>query len=147
MKEVSLPLRQAVITALSPFTVEGVTIPLADSFLNPNVSPATYRGAECYILITDQSEAETIGTRCNERQSVALTIDIVTKFPIGNGGKLASEKISQYIQPLINTTLDLGADFQLLNVDKINAFTRVEFGTTEVAYRKIINYSFDVFEL
>lgn len=147
MKEVSLPLRQAVISALSPFTIEGITFPLVDSFLNPNVSPVSYRGADCYILITDQSEAQTLGTRCNERQSVALTIDIVTKFPIGNGGKLASEKISAFIQPLINTDLDLGSDFQLLNVDKINAFTRIEQGTTEIAYRKIINYSFDVFEL
>lgn len=147
MKEVSLPLRQAVISALSPLTIEGVTFPLVDSFLNPNVSPVSYRGAECYVLITDQSEAETLGNRCSERQSVALTIDIVTKFPIGNGGKLASEKISQYIQPLINRTLDLSPDFQLLNVDKINALSRIEQGTTEVAYRKIINYSFDIFEL
>jgi hypothetical protein len=147
MIEAGLTLRQAVLTALSPLTVESVVIPLQDSFLNPNTVLPLYRGARCYVLITDQNESETTGNRCNERQSLSLTIDIITKFPKGSGGKLASEKISEVIQPLITNSLDLGSSFQLLKVDKINALSRIEFGSTEVAFRKVINYSFDVFEL
>jgi hypothetical protein len=41
-KEVASDLRKAVIDAITPLVVGGVTIPVKDSFLNPTVTPANY---------------------------------------------------------------------------------------------------------
>jgi hypothetical protein len=148
MKEVSSELRKAVIEAITPLTVAGVTIPVRDTFFPPTANPATYQNGQCYVLITDQDEAETTNNDCSTRQNVRLTIDIVTKFPTGNGGKKASEDISNAIQQaVILGSINLPADWQILNIRKDFSRTIIEQGSTQVAYRKLISYTFDVFEV
>lgn len=148
MKEVSGELRKAVIDAITPLVVGGVTIPVKDSFFPPTQTPATYLNALCYVLVTDQDEAETTNNDCSTRQNSRITIDIVTKFPSGFGGKNASEMISDEIQGSIGLTqIIIPSDWQILNIRKDFSRTIIEQGTTQTAYRKLISYTFDIFEV
>jgi hypothetical protein len=146
-KEVASDLRKAVIDAITPLVVGGVTIPVKDSFLNPTVTPANYLGGHAYVLITDQSDTEVIGNRCSPRQTVNLTIDIVTKFPMGASGKLASENIASSIRPMVTKPI-IAMPSEWLIVD-IKSFSQsiIEQGTTQVAYRKLLRYSFDIWQV
>lgn len=147
MKEVASELRKAVLDAITPLVVGGVTIPVTDSFFTPTEEVVNYAGAICYAIISDQDEAETTNNDCSTRQNARLTIDIVTKFPMGFGGKKASEDISNEIQQAI--TLDniaIDSDFQILNIRKDFSRTIIEQGTSQIAYRKLISYTFDIFE-
>jgi hypothetical protein len=146
-KEVASDLRKAVIDAITPLVVGGVTIPVKDSFLNPNVTPANYLGGQAYVLITDQSDTEVIGNRCSPRQTVNLTIDIVTKFPMGASGKLASENIASSIRPMVTKPI-IAMPSEWLIVD-IKSFSQsiIEQGTTQIAYRKLLRYSFDIWQV
>jgi hypothetical protein len=146
-KEVASDLRKAVIDAITPLVVGGVTIPVKDSFLNPTVTPANYLGGQAYVLITDQSDTEVIGNRCSPRQTVNLTIDIVTKFPMGASGKLASENIASSIRPMVTKPI-IAMPSEWLIVD-IKSFSQsiIEQGTTQVAYRKLLRYSFDIWQV
>jgi len=147
MKEIASDLRKAVIDAITPLVISGVTIPVRDSFLNPNVSPASYLGGKAYVLITDQNDAETIGNRCSGRQTVGLTIDIITKFPVGSSGRLASENFSSVIRPLITkTNLVLPSDWLIIDMKSFGQ-SIIEQGSSEIAYRKLLRYSFDIWEV
>lgn len=148
MKEVASELRKAVLDAVTPLELDETEIPVRDTFFPPNATEATYGGGSCYVLITDQDEAETTNNDCDTRQNVRLTIDIVTKFPTGFGGKKASEEISNVIQQAItipNITID--ADWQIVNIRKDFSRTIIEQGTSQMAYRKLISYTFDIFEV
>jgi hypothetical protein len=148
MKEISSDIRKAVIDAITPLNLAGITIPVKDSFLNPNVTPATYLGGQAYVLITDQDENETTNNDCSLRQNVRLTIDIVTKFPSGSGGKKASEDISNFIQEnIVLGNISIFSSWQILNIRKDFSRSIIEQGSTQVAFRKLISYTFDIFEL
>jgi hypothetical protein len=146
-KEVASDLRKAVIDAITPLIVGGVTIPVKDSFLNPMVTPANYLGGQAYVLITDQTDTELIGNRCSPRQTANLTIDIVTKFPMGASGKLASENISSSIRPMITKSiLVMPSDWLIIDIKSFSQ-SIIEQGTTQIAYRKLLRYSFDIWQV
>lgn len=146
-KEVASDLRKAVIDAITPLTVGGVTIPVKDSFLNPMVTPANYLGGQAYVLITDQTDTEVIGNRCSPKQTANLTIDIVTKFPMGSSGKLASENISSSIRPMITKSiLVMPSDWLIIDIKSFSQ-SIIEQGTTQIAYRKLLRYSFDIWQV
>jgi len=146
-KEVASDLRKAVIDAITPLVVGGVTIPVKDSFLNPNVTPANYVGGQAYVLITDQTDTEVIGNRCSPRMTANLTIDIVTKFPIGSSGKLASENIASSIRPMVTKqVLVMPSDWLIIDIKSFSQ-SIIEQGSTQVAYRKLLRYSFDIWQV
>jgi len=145
MNEIATTLRTAIITAISPLTIQGVTLPIFDSRVNPSVAIPTLRGAQCYVIIRDQQEVETIGCKVGTRQNAIITLDCIAKYPANVGSKITSELISGAIQPLINRNLVLSG-WNVINVTKVNSNDIVEQGLTQTAYRKIITYSFDVFE-
>jgi hypothetical protein len=146
-KEVASDLRKAVIDAITPLVVGGVTIPVKDSFLNPNVTPANYLGGQAYVLITDQTDTEITGNRCSPRMTANLTIDIVTKFAIGFSGKLASENIASSIRPMITKqVLVMPSDWLIIDIKSFSQ-SIIEQGTTQVAYRKLLRYSFDIWQV
>ena len=148
MKEVASEIRKAVYDAITPLTLSGVTIPVYDSFFPPTASEASYDGGTAYVLITDQDEAETTNNDCSTRQNVRLSIDIVTKFPMGFGGKKASENISNSIQQNITlANISIPVDWQVINIRKDFSRTIIEQGSSLMAYRKLISYTFDVFEV
>ena len=146
-KEVASDLRKAVIDSITPLVVGGVTIPVGDSILNPGIIPATYLGGEAYVLITDQVDTEIVGNKCSPRQTVNLTIDIVTKFPMGFSGKLASENIASSIRPMVTKPI-LAMPPQWLIID-IKSFSQsiIEQGSSQMAYRKLLRYSFDIWQV
>ena len=146
MKEIASNLRKSIIDSISPLIVNGVTIPIQDERLNPNTTPASFEGSQAYVIISDQNEAETTDNKCGVRQSANITIDIVTKYPLNGGGKKACEDISNVIQLIIDRFIIIPG-WQILNVRKEFSRNIIEQGQTLTAYRKLISYTFDCFEM
>jgi hypothetical protein len=148
MREISTDIRVAIINAITPLVVGGVTIPVHDTELPSTINPAVYLGSQAYVLITDQNEAETTNNDCSIRQNAVIQISIVTKFPQGSGGKKASENISNLIQQnMLLSNLDLPADLQAINIRKNFSRVQIEQGSSQIGYQKIISYTLDVFQV
>jgi hypothetical protein len=148
MRDIATDIRKAVIAAISPLTLSGVTIPVMDTELPPSVNPANYQGSAAYVLITDQNETETTNNDCSIRQNATFQISIVTKFAQGNGGKLLSENISNAIQLKMNLDdLVLPGDLQAVNIRKNFSRVQIEQGSSQIAYQKILSYTLDIFQV
>jgi hypothetical protein len=148
MRDIATDIRKAVIAAISPLTLSGVTLPVYDTELPPSVNPANYQGSAAFVLITDQNEAETTNNDCSIRQNATFQINIVTKFAQGNGGKLLSENISNAIQLKMNLDdLVLPADLQAVNIRKNFSRVQIEQGSSQIAYQKILSYTLDIFQV
>lgn len=148
MIEIATEIRKAIIAEISPLTLSGVTIPVYDTELPPGINPANYLGSQAYVLITDQNEAETTNNDCSIRQTASVTINIITKFQQGSGGKKASETISNVIQQAITKeNLTLPAGLQLLNLRKEFSRIQIETGSSQIGYQKIIGYNLDIFQV
>ena len=146
MKEISYRLRGALINAINPLTYLGTVIPVFDTVVNPNVSIPNINGAQCYVLINSQTNNETTNDKCQTRLDANINFDVVTKFPSGQGGYINAEKIGELISLEVNRSLSI-SDFKLLNVTMNFNQNLFEQGTSQFAFRKIISYRFDVFEL
>ena len=148
MRDIATDIRIAIIAAISPLTLSGVTLPVYDTELPPGINPANYQGSAAFVLITDQNEAETTNNDCSIRQNATFQINIVTKFAQGNGGKKLSEIISNAIQ--LKMTLDyliLPGDLQAVNIRKNFSRTQIEQGSSQIAYQKILSYTLDIFQV
>ena len=148
MREIATDIRIAVIDAISPLTLSGVTLPVYDTELPPTINPANYVNSAAYVLITDQNEAETTNNDCSIRQNATFQINIVTKFPQGSGGKKLSENISNAIQLKMNLTdIILPGDLQAVSITKNFSRTQIEQGSSQIAYQKILSYTLDIFQV
>ena len=148
MRDVGTDIRKAIINAISPLTLSGVTLPVYDTELPPGINPAVYQGSQAYVLITDQNETETTNNDCSIRQTATISINIITKFAQGSGGKKASETISNVIQQAITKeNLSFPADLQLVNLTKSFSRVLIEQGTSQIGYQKIIGYTLDIFQV
>ncbi len=148
MRDIATDIRIAIINAISPLTLSGVTLPVYDTELPPGINPAVYLGSQAYVLITDQNETETTNNDCSIRQSVTFQISIITKFAQGSGGKKLSENISNAIQQKMTLNyLNLPADLQAINIRKNFSRSQIEQGTSQIAYQKILSYTLDIFQV
>jgi hypothetical protein len=148
MREIATDIRIAVINAITPLTLSGVTLPVYDTELPPTINPANYVNSAAYVLITDQNEAETTNNDCSIRQNATIQISIVTKFPQGSGGKKLSENISNAIQQKMTLDyLTLPGDLQAINIRKNFSRTQIEQGSSQIAYQKILSYTLDIFQV
>jgi hypothetical protein len=148
MREIATDIRIAVIDAITPLVLSGVTIPVRDTQLPPTINPANYQGSAAYVLITDQNETETTNNDCSIRQSATFQISIVTKFPQGNGGKKLSENISNAIQQKMNLIdIVLPGDLKAINIRKNFSRVQIEQGSSQIAYQKILSYTLDIFQV
>ena len=146
MREIATDIRIAVINAITPLTLSGVTLPVYDTELPPTINPANYVNSAAYVLITDQNEAETTNNDCSIRQNATIQINIVTKFPQGSGGKKLSENISNAIQQKMTLQyLTLPVDLQAINIRKNFSRVQIEQGSSQIAYQKILSYTLDIF--
>jgi hypothetical protein len=146
MREIATDIRIAVINAITPLTLSGVTIPIYDTELPPTINPANYVNSAAFVLITDQNEAETTNNDCSIRQNATIQINIVTKFPQGSGGKKLSENISNAIQQKMTLDyLTLPGDLQAINIRKNFSRVQIEQGSSQIAYQKILSYTLDIF--
>jgi len=150
MNEISSILRIALINVISPLVVEGVTIPIFDSRVNPNVTIPSLNRGKCYVIIRDQQEVETLGCKVGYRQNALISLDIIAKYPANVGSRVTTELISGTIQPMIHEAnfAPLLAEFgwNLMKITKVSSRGLEENGNTETAYRKLITYQFDVFQ-
>jgi hypothetical protein len=148
MREIATDIRIAVINAITPLTLSGVTLPVYDTELPPTINPANYVNSAAYVLITDQNEAETTNNDCSIRQNATIQINIVTKFPQGSGGKKLSENISNAIQQKMTLDyLTFPGDLQVLDITKNFSRTQIEQGSSQIAYQKILSYTLDIFQV
>jgi len=148
MRDIATDIRIAVINAITPLTLSGVTLPVYDTELPPSITPANYQGSAAFVLITDQNEAETTNNDCSIRQNATFQINIVTKFAQGNGGKKLSENISNAIQLKMNLNdLVLPGDLQAVNIRKNFSRVQIEQGSSQIAYQKILSYTLDIFQV
>ncbi len=146
MREISTDIRVAIINAITPLTLSGTIIPVHDTELPVSIAPAIYLGSQAYVLITEQNETETTNNDCTIRQNATFQINIVTKFPQGNGGRKVSENISNAIQQKMNLTdIVLPIDLQAINIRKNFSRTQIEQGSSQIAYQKILSYTLDIF--
>jgi hypothetical protein len=146
MRDIATDIRKAIINAISPLTLSGVTLPVYDSELPPGINPAVYQGSQSYVLITDQNENETTNNDCSIRQNATFQISIITKFPQGSGGKKLSENISNAIQQKMTLDyLTLPVDLQAINIRKNFSRVQIEQGSSQIAYQKILSYTLDIF--
>lgn len=143
--ELSYRLRQALITALNPIQVNGITVPIFDQIVNPSATIPRINSGECYIIINGQSNTETTNDKCQNRFDGNITFDVITKFAKGSGGAITSELIGEQILSKVNDSLII-PEFNLLRVDLNFNQNLIEQGTSESAYRKIISFRFDVFQ-
>lgn len=145
MLEVSHHIRASYLTALASLKVGAISIPVHDEQLPAGVSPASINGGLAYVLILDQTETPTDFNKCGYIQSCSITLDVVTKFAKGSGGKLTSELISNEIQkivlPFASNGLTINSQFKIISVSKELSQGLVENTDTETAYRKIIIYT------
>lgn len=145
MRELSTALRDAYLTNLGGIIVDGVLIPFYDEALPINALAATLMGAQVYCLLLNQTETD-ISPKCMFSQEATMTVDIVTKFPQGKGGKYVSELISGLVQIAIyesasGSNLDLSPDFNCLSTRKEMSKGLTEFNTTSTVYRKLLMFS------
>jgi hypothetical protein len=148
MRDIATDIRIAVINAITPLTLSGVTLPVYDTELPPTINPANYVNSAAYVLITDQNEAETTNNDCSIRQNATIQINIVTKFPQGSGGKKLSENISNAIQQKMTLDyLTFPGDLQVLDITKNFSRTQIEQGSSQIAYQKILSYTLDIFQV
>lgn len=146
MRDIATDIRIAVIDAITPLTLSGVTLPVYDSELPPTINPANYVNSAAYVLITDQNETETTNNDCSIRQNATFQINIVTKFPQGSGGKKLSENISNAIQQKMNLDdLIFPLDLEVINIRKNFSRVQIEQGSSQIAYQKILSYTLDIF--
>lgn len=151
MKEVSYRIRDAYTTLLNPLTVASITIPIFDERVNPKSTIPTLKGGKAYVLITDQNEVETTNNQCSFRKTVTIALDIITKYPLNVGGKIASELIADKIQQIILSGVGIQAiyipEFQVLSSRLEMSRAMIENGDTETAYRKLLVFSHTIYEL
>jgi len=151
MKEISYRLRDAYATLLNPLTVESVVIPIFDERVNPKSVIPTFKGGKAYILITDQNEVETTNNQCTFRKTATIALDIVTKYPLNIGGKIASELISNAIQEIVLNGVGIQSiaipEFQVLTTRLEFSRSFIENGDTETAYRKLLVFTHSIYEL
>lgn len=156
MLDAAGPLRKAYLTLLSGVNFDGIPIPVYDEQLpNPvpagKLPPAELEVAKAYMLITNQTETD-ISPKCNFQQECSITIDIVTKFPVSQGGKALSEMIASQVQQLIYPSpdghnIDVSPDFNCWYVSKELSRGITEFNQDSTVYRKILVFTNKLEEL
>lgn len=117
----------------------------------PVVSDDRMITASPYIFLGPQSATD-IGGKDSWSDARTITVDICTSSSEGIGGPAESEDIANQICQLIAPTAvadwpDVGPDFQLATIEKVNEIDRVEKAPTETIYRKILMFRHQVHEL
>jgi hypothetical protein len=96
--------RMKIFEALNGFEYSGVTIPVFDEVVNPNVSLPSISGAEeVYIVLQDQQQhPSSVQTFCDPRFDLNITIRVVTKWGLVGSKKLC-EDIGDAVLSLLRT--------------------------------------------
>jgi hypothetical protein len=140
MKDPQLALRTAYYDALN--NTMGLVV-------YDSLAPST--AASNYILITNQT-----GLSNNPKMAfqtiVAITVDIVTSYPRGTGGKKVSEQVGNEVLKVIlpasiGDYLDISPDFKIVNTSVLSSNSLVEEYETEWVFRKVITFQHSIVQL
>lgn len=99
MQNINIPIRDAVISAITPITYQGKNIySFADYALFSASKPiAKYDKFNAYIIILNQSSNLNDINKCNRNDQCSLQIQVTTKFPSGTGGSTQAEQIAELV--------------------------------------------------
>lgn len=140
MRNVSRVLRAAYISALSAIEVDGISIPVYDSYA-PDNAP------DHYIIISDQRSNE-IEVKGAFVQSATITLDVVTTFK-RNGGKEFSERIADEVLAIIRggEALVLESGFQSATVRNDSQYSVDELLDDSKIFRTILIFKHKVVQI
>ena len=141
--DVSTTIRGFLFEALQGFKFKGITVPVFDELVNPNVALPVIGGAETYVVIQDQqSSPAPVQVACDVRLEADFTIRIVTRW-----ASVGSKKLCEDIGAEIDTLLRTYRGYPLIDVNKLRlatARTITEVGQSGVAFSKVLMYSANV---
>ena len=134
--------RGKVIQALSGYKFNGVSIPVFDEVVNPDVALPVVNGAQTYIILQDQQMIyNAVQTYCNPRFNISLTIKVVTIF-----GQTGNKKLSEDIgNDILNLLRDDRGKSKLSDISEVQldvSRSMNETTSTRVAFSKIFILSF-----
>ena len=138
MRDASFILRSAYFSRLNGIQYQGNQVPVYDSY-------ADVGEASPYIVLAEISDYS-IDNKGSFEQTYLFTVDVVTEFPEGsNQGRMMSEQIAdlvlQAILPNLVTDIDLGPDFELVELRKVNGQSLTERSDTTKVFRKVLQFS------
>lgn len=142
MIDVSSDLRLSYLNSINNIEIDGNIVPVYDEHLPVNAPTVTIEGAECYVLVTDQSETEGLGTMCYDLENANITLQVITKYPKGSGGKRLSERISNHIQDAVKNSFI--SSLNVKRITKIISQSQVENTEAEISFIKNIIYQNDI---
>lgn len=146
MKDAGLILRQKVYERLSGvITYNNLTISVYDS------SSVPAEAEKPYILLSQFNATELgEGSKQSYGQEVSLLIEIYTEFGNSYGGKYACDVIANQINELMRTRqsgyLDLSPDWSVIRTLYESSNTLEELTQTGVLVRRLIRYTFKLYE-
>lgn len=131
MRDIQLPLRTAYMTALAAVTVDGVSTPVYDE-------QAPENAPDHYMIITNQTDKE-VSVKGAFKNDAYITVDIVTNFKPGKGGKELSERIADAVLQIIRSgNVAIEAGFQIVKTKKDSSESLVEHLKTRSIFRRIL---------
>lgn len=95
--------RKAIFTALNHLNIDGNVIPVFDT-------RATDDNARFFVLMTTQTNDESIDSKCDSRWNSSILLDIVTRYDGGGniGSRVLADNIaSEVIERTDNIVLDI----------------------------------------
>lgn len=140
-------IRVAYLSALDDLKIDGVSIPVFDEIVNPNVSIPKIRGAQgVYVVIQDQQEYDNaVQNACNYRRNANITVRVVTKWGTV-GSKVLCEDIGAEIDRKIRENRDVHnlvnqGGYSIQNVELEMSRTITETTQTNIAFSKVLIFN------
>ena len=140
LKEIGYELREAYLGRLDGAVfVNGVAIPFFDVFV-PNVIP------DWFVVITDSYYADD-SLKCGYGGDVHTTMDIVTRFRVGEGTSKIAELISGQIKGLLVPNTLVLPNFNIMNTINVMDKKINEETNTGRIIRKILTFKHTIQQL
>lgn len=145
LKDTTYPLRVALRAKLNNVVkYNNVAVPFYDSLV-PDAAP------DNFVVIKDQNEADS-SLKCGFHTDVHVTLDIVTRFPVGTGSGTIRDAISTSINTLLCSTdsskrINLKPDFNVYTTVRTLSRNIEEVEKTSNVFRKVNIYHFKIQQL
>lgn len=144
--DISGAIRTALFQSISGISLDGVSIPVFDGIVNPNVTIPTIRNANAYIVLQDQQESEASNQNmCSERITANITVRIVTKYATSG---VVDRTLCDTIAGLVHASVRSGRNHNLTtstvniqNVEYPISRNIDEFAAGQTALSRVIIYS------
>jgi hypothetical protein len=133
MKDPNLAILNAYKSALTPLEVGSKTIPVF-----PAIAPLKNVPAK-YVLLSTQNALQN-RTKCGFWYDCTITVDVVTRYPNGNGDVTYAMKIGEEIQNIVQVDGLNVSDFYIIDTIQQPSTTLPLQTQTEDIYRYILTF-------